>query len=372
VSSAQSIRSAALGAGLTMLLACGSGAERQASMGGSIRLEPIATLGTEEGPGALRGGPMAAMGEVRRYIVTLPDVSGEPPFVFDSAGNFVRRLGTVGEGPGEFVQPGAVVVDDHDSVHIFDKKLGRVTVFDPALREIRAVTGVPSRYDAIRLGDGDYVVNGDPEGRRPFTRYAPDGRRLTSFGDTTGSTTRLSAAWLDRVMTPDGHGGFWSAPRRFRLELTHWSSSGERLGKLQPRAEWFEPYDSLREITPYSAPSAEVTGLWVDGNGHVWILGRTSDPHWARGLGSPVKTEGGRETYPVADYRGVFDAVLQVVDLTSGEMLATQIAPDSIWTLEIVAPGTVASPRRSDLGWWRLGIYRVTLDAAASAPPDGA
>ena len=61
--------------------------------------------------------------------------------LYDAGGKFLRTLGGAGSGPGEFVNPGQVLVTEEDSVIVWDNALFRLTRFDPAgeLAEVRTV-----------------------------------------------------------------------------------------------------------------------------------------------------------------------------------------------------------------------------------------
>ena len=52
--------------------------------------------------------------------------------VFDSSGAYVRQLGRRGEGPGEFLEPMAVAVDDDGVVSVFDARRGTVSRWSPS------------------------------------------------------------------------------------------------------------------------------------------------------------------------------------------------------------------------------------------------
>ncbi len=66
-----------------------------------------------------------------RGDVFVVDAGNKSVHVFTEEGRVLRDLGKFGEGPGEFVGPSSVYVTKEDSIYIFDRILGRVSVFDP-------------------------------------------------------------------------------------------------------------------------------------------------------------------------------------------------------------------------------------------------
>lgn len=50
--------------------------------------------------------------------------------VFDKSGDFVRRIGKTGSGPGEYLRPTDICSDDNQNIYILDNRLKRVSAFD--------------------------------------------------------------------------------------------------------------------------------------------------------------------------------------------------------------------------------------------------
>lgn len=50
--------------------------------------------------------------------------------IFDSSGNFIRQLGSLGSGPGELTDPLQVFIDENDIVYVADQRNNRVQAFD--------------------------------------------------------------------------------------------------------------------------------------------------------------------------------------------------------------------------------------------------
>ncbi len=63
-------------------------------------------------------------------IVVLDSRIGKAVFVFDRNGKFIRKIGKIGKGPGEYVSPGSIATDeDKKEVAIYDEMLNRIQLF---------------------------------------------------------------------------------------------------------------------------------------------------------------------------------------------------------------------------------------------------
>jgi hypothetical protein len=81
--------------------------------------------------------------------------------VFDQTGQFLRRVGRAGEGPGEFGFVRMLRVGPMDSVFAVDNALRRITRYSPDL-EYAASTSFPGEpFDVEVLPSGGMLVNMD-------------------------------------------------------------------------------------------------------------------------------------------------------------------------------------------------------------------
>ena len=76
--------------------------------------------------------------------------------VFSSTGRYTRTVGGPGAGPGEFKAPWGMGTHG-DSVWVWDRALGRISVFDPELRFVRSQL-VPTPGQGVLLADGSVVA----------------------------------------------------------------------------------------------------------------------------------------------------------------------------------------------------------------------
>ncbi len=324
----------------------------------AIQLEYVVTLGTRDGPGALSSIPVAVAEDSRgRFYVTTPQQGVEPPFVYDSRGNFLQRLGRGGEGPGEYTYPMEIVVTAGDTLHIFDDRTRRLTVLSPSYEVVRTAPGLPGTWAALQLGSGNYVVNNTGRGY-PLHLLDPLGAPVRSFG-------AAAEVYQDqanrRAIAQSQAGGIWTARSLFQTLIEHWDSNGVKTREIFPGSDWFEPFDRIFGPAADRRPFSEVTGLWEDSLGLLWILGWAADPEWKKSLG-PMRRVEGQLMNRIDDYSQVYDSIIEVLDHRDGTVLATRRLDHAGMPMGVVRPGVIFIRRESEEGWWFADVLRATFD----------
>jgi hypothetical protein len=270
------------------------------------------------------------------------------------------QLGAVGDGPGEYRQPWIVVVDQQDSIFVFDRGNARLSVLSPELQVVRTISGVPHVTDATLLTTGVLAVNVGSYTGYPLALLDRDGSLLKSFGEHPSPMQRgdeYLRIW--RRLAPGRDGSLWSANVYFNYSLTLWDSAGQTSIVLGGAPSWFQPYENFAGASPDTPPLPVVTGLFEDELGRIWVLGQLADENWSDGLGAQM-TYQGQSYYPVEDPVRVFDGVIMVIDPQSGSTLAERRF-DELAQLIAVRPNSVGSVRTSDDGWISIDIYHGTL-----------
>lgn len=81
--------------------------------------QKVTPLFLESGDGSLIG----TIDKIQTFdnnILILDSRMSRSIFVFDAQGNFIRRIGNIGKGPGEFVRPVDFTIDDKGFIYIID------------------------------------------------------------------------------------------------------------------------------------------------------------------------------------------------------------------------------------------------------------
>jgi hypothetical protein len=131
-------------------------------------------------------------------------------------GSFVRAIGKLGVGPGEFSLPHSIVCDSHDRLYVADRNNARIQVLDDAGRplaewrnilvpwtlwispndEIYVCGSSPMRWPKLALPG---MVLGVPPKDQVVVRFAPDGRVLEFFAFPLGGPTLHAPGTLNWV-----------------------------------------------------------------------------------------------------------------------------------------------------------------------------
>lgn len=329
----------------------------------TITVKKVLTLGDEDGPGSFATRPYSIAQDRRgQFYVVTPETGNEPPFVFNARGRYLQRVGSVGDGPGEFRSPG-VVLAVRDTLYIFDAT-GRISILSDSLGLVRTIAGPPRAMAAHRFDNGTIVVNAlvRDANRIGYVQHYLDanGNYLDSADiDTLAFNPRNTTARVRRFASGSGD-RLWSARYTHRYTLSSWTARGVLVKELTGSPDWFPPFINTWNPTPTRTPMPYVMGVWEDERGYVWTIALVGAGDWQRGLGSKVQLEG-QEVYLAADYQLLYDTVIEVVDPIAGRLVTHRRWPG---TLDVVIrPGLVAGVRESGEGAVTAEVYRVELIA---------
>lgn len=282
-----------------------------------IELERIAEISDAFDPGVLPELFVYADRDARgRIYATSKRRDGL--FVFDKDGKFLQRLGTTGDGPGEFRLVRRVFIGAGDSIVVSDWSL-RVHIFTPEL--LFARTQTVAGFPALLLPNGEFVV-AEPLGAPgrvgyPLHHVLADGSYGKSFGTDTlqsGADVKLFAT---RLIANADSGGIWTvAPGRYVIE--RWNPTlGTRAKSLPVKSAWF------KELARWPAdervrPPAIIEALHDD-DGVLWVLFRVADLEW-KAPGQPNE----ERLVSTEEYEATFDWIVEAVDPITGDVMASK------------------------------------------------
>lgn len=275
------------------------------------------------------------------------------PLLFDPTGHFLRKLGSIGDGPDEFRDPANLLFVPGDSIVVFDANSLRATVITSDLRMARSVRlgGDLTAVAVIRWPDSVLV-----SGRLPAPAPAGQYVHLVSLVGTeisviTSSTSDVEPpdqpqadAWL---LSSAGSGFAWAASthlyRLYQLAAGRLPASAT----LERRPPWFVP-GPVRSIgTPTSPPPSAVHAVSQDVYGRLWVYSRVASESWRDAW--PKLREGTLEVAVSAiEMDKLLSTMVEVIDPIAGRVLARR-----------QLPGLVISAMSSD----RLAVYHVGADA---------
>ena len=96
-----------------------------------VSTEPKQTIGVLNGPEEYQFVEVSSAARQSDGKLVVVDRGAQTVRLYDREGTFVRTLGGPGSGPGEFRDPGQLLVTAGDSVVVWDRALFRITRFDP-------------------------------------------------------------------------------------------------------------------------------------------------------------------------------------------------------------------------------------------------
>jgi hypothetical protein len=316
-----------------------------------IRLEPLMTLGSEVGDGALATWPRVSARHPLGYRVLVPQPGSVPalPVVYDDSGRFVATLGTRGEGPDNFVEPLFARIGPGDSIWVFDGAL-RVLVFSPERQFVRSIPLPVSPWDAVVLTGGRIAVTpavfGEP---LPWLLLDGDGTVLRRVGESDPLVPS------PRRIVAGRNGTVWTLAMTHRWRMEEWDLEGNRITELTTAPEWFTAHDALTAPGPDRPPQPAVQDGWIDTDGRLWIVGKAPDPNWREGVGPPVDGAS-----PITDADRAYDTMVEVRDGATGALLA-EARFDGAYPF-IAEAGVLMRVRTTPAGWHVAELARVLVD----------
>lgn len=287
-----------------------------------IQIERVTRLGDREGPGGLAGRDLIAVDGRGRFYASSVARRGEIA-AFGPDGRFLRVIGRTGQGPGEFSLPHPIRFGTADTMIVFDVANYRITTLSPNYEHVATVPISGYVRDAVRLESEEWiaVATVPTASRAGLPLHLLDlhtGEYRHSFGSEHPVLSRRNPyADVRWASAAEGRTLWITYYNRYRFEL--WNAAGELITTVEPRQDWFMPWDQ-REGSPYlHRPEPAVRDIWYDRvRRHIWVMTEVPARNWRpRREPSPRPTR-----MPLEESAMLHDVVVQVFT-TTGELLAT-------------------------------------------------
>ena len=328
----------------------------------TIDLKHVVTLVASDGEGMLNAIPFAATTDrAGRYWVV---VNGELPQLFSASGQFLRRFGGTGQGPGEFSGPINVISLPGDSMLVIDGTLQRATVVTPALHTGRTITlpfvahpAVVQRWpDNVWMNNAnqDALVRGGPLHRLNFG--AANAELHQSFGPASEPTTRPGGNGRAQLIAR-GRDFMWAADK-YQYRLTSWTPAGVARSVVERRPEWFATVSRAWIGNPTTPPPPVIAGIHEDSAGYMWVYISVPSPQWRAAWSRIASTRGDVPARQIA-IENLWRSVIEVIDIKRGEVVARRFMDD--WVALVFADGRVATGTVDASGIPRLTIASPSL-----------
>lgn len=339
-------RRALMLAGLLLLASCGA---RDDCPTCEIKVERIAVFGESDGDGALESRPLVSAEFAGRRVVLMPEGSRLLPRLFSAEGRFISVLGSVGDGPGEFVSPMRTFVR-RDTAWIEDLIHSRATAVTSSGLAQTTVLWQRHANDAIVGEDDSWILAGGDGYRRVMAVASPTGAVLREFGDT------MVPFGARRFLAHDRN-SFWSAASLYRLRFEEWASPDSLIRVIEPITPHFRPYEKVQLATPERPPIPALRGFWTDSLNRIWAVLEVPGVDWRSGYGEPRPGEGGEMYMPKLDINRAYQTVLLVIDPATSKVVAERSIEG--WFYSVVEPWVILRAAEDDDGWYRAELWRV-------------
>jgi hypothetical protein len=321
-----------------------------------IRLEPLTTIGAEDGAEAMTAWPLVSPQHPGGYRVLVPQSpgGGALPMAFGDDGRRIDSIGSFGTGQEHLSEPLFVRFGPGDSLYLFDGAR-RVLIYSPDRRYQRTVALPVTPWDAAILADGRMVVSSSLyEHPLPLLILRADGTIEREIG---GTDSASMAVRSPRRVIPGPDGTIWTMPMTGRWRLEQWSLDGTLRRTLDRTPDWY-PASQPAALTASPTPrQPTLQAAWFDAAGRLWVLGKAVDADWEKGMRN--ESDSGAVA-SIDDPDRVGDTMLEVFDAAVANLVATARF-DDVYPFS-AEPGVVIRIRSSDRGWHRAELARIVLD----------
>jgi hypothetical protein len=121
--------------------------------GGTATLVEEASIGVAAGDEPYMFGSLISVWATDELIYVL-DRQVRALRAFDHDGRWLRDVGRIGQGPGEFERPDAVLVGEDGRVFVFEGRNARINIYSPDGEALETWTMDPRFGSTLELGDG--------------------------------------------------------------------------------------------------------------------------------------------------------------------------------------------------------------------------
>jgi len=280
--------------------------------------------------------------------------------IFEANGDYIRSLGSQGQGPGQFTAAAWLILDARGNLYVFDSVIQRMTVFSPAF-DVLETRSFPQRLrilGALLLNEG-FVVAGlsyreDSVGY-PLHLLTRDLQITRSFG-ATDQTARPDMRVLQLRSIAKGTGGrIWSAPLN-KYVIEEWEPADGTLHRAFVRdVNWFTPWYVGESISFETPPQPVLRSIWQDGGGLLWVLATVGAEDWRDAL-----YVGDDQELVVLDRERLNDTFIEVIEPSTGRLLFSKKVPQELvaFTNDGLMVGNTEDETGPVVDLWRATLVR--------------
>ena len=248
--------------------------------------------------------------------------------VWNARGEYVTSVGRAGEGPGELTDRGrlSIFIDGDDRLHVRDGGFNW-SVFSPEhefLGRVPAQVMVGLQRTTVILDNGMALTSTDgymSDRSRYFHLVRSAGDLFRTFGPVEEKVSRSDVS-LVRTLGYGGGDTFWVGPalgdpRGYLIE--EWGIDGTLRRAFRRDVSWFDPRDEDRRVA--------VESLHIDDSGLLYVVVARATEEYAEVM-KRARSQGRRVSRE--ERSELTEAVVEMIDTRTGELLASEVYPYSI------------------------------------------
>ena len=133
-------------------------------------------------------GRICKMQVIDNFILVMDNQIANSLYVFNREGRFIRKIGGVGQGPGEYISIADFTINtENKTVYIQDGRLSRILKYDLATGKfIQSINFVRNRNEGRTSIDCILHVGGNLYASSIFYNHSPDNYLLFTIDESTG------------------------------------------------------------------------------------------------------------------------------------------------------------------------------------------
>jgi len=190
--------------------------------------------------------------------------------LFAADGRFIREIGRIGQGPGEYFRPNKVVADDSLNIYILDGKLRRVIVFD-SLGQLKRHLALENFVDEMAISGHRLYFYSSMNYYRDNMACCYDnlnGNKLFDFAVPTGYLLTFKSNMVPSLL---GFGEYLRAygekiyiAHPYEYAIREFSLDGKELRQIKGKLRFFSPTDSAKKFDiNINIPPSEFLGSLI-------------------------------------------------------------------------------------------------------------
>jgi hypothetical protein len=317
----------------------------------------------EDGPRQLLGGfePIARRSDGRLFVRFF-----EGPAVvrwFDPSTGASGDIGREGQGPGEYLWPAAILIDETErATRIIDSRQRRLVSFDWDGEWLGQSTlpVAPFIRGVWPLAGGHLLVNGrtsTPDWVGHNILQVHEGEVVATFDTSHGLFRADWAAAGQRralVLSDDPAALDFLVGHRREYRIDRFRQSGGPVETFVREADWFRPWTRYGLPDPDWVPPPFLVDLVEVEGGLIAAVVNRPRANWREGV--EFSDDGSKR---IADHARTYEAIIEVIDLENSCVRAEGRAPLHIDAT--LRDGTLAGLRLDDIGRPSLEFWSIRL-----------